>query len=67
MAAVVFYTAIRRKPLLAAMWHGDKPWADGPASPMPPASRDGMAQRLLALALAAAAGAGAAWVASLAF
>jgi len=67
VAAVVFYTAIRRKPLLAAMWHGDKPWADGPASPMPPASRDGMAQRLLALALAAAAGAGAAWVASLAF
>jgi cytochrome b len=67
VAAVAFYTAVRHKPLLAAMWHGDKHWPTEASAGAPPSSLDGLPQRLLALAVAVAAGAGAAWVASLAF
>lgn len=70
VAAIAFYVAFRGKPLLSAMWHGDKPVAPDDQGGVPadaPASRDALPQRLLALALALAAGAAAAWVASLAF
>jgi len=46
LAAIAWYTLRRREPLLRAMWTGDKRL---PAAT--PASRDGVASRLLALAI----------------
>jgi cytochrome b len=57
VAAIVFYRVVHKHKLVAAMLTGDKAL---PAAV--PASRDGAAQRLLALALAAACGLLVAWV-----
>lgn len=46
LAAIAFYTLVKRRALLPAMWHGDKPLS----GEMPP-SQDGAASRLLALLL----------------
>jgi cytochrome b len=60
----VFVYARRGRPLVGAMWHGDKPrQAHWPANL--PAARDSTLTRLAALVLFALALAGAAWVASL--
>lgn len=55
--AIVFYTRVRRQVLVRPMLTGDKPLAVEV-----PASRDGWAQRLLALALLLACAGLAAWV-----
>jgi cytochrome b len=54
LLAIVVYQFIKRENLVGPMVHGDKCVPD-----VLPASRDGVAQRLLALALAVLAGAGA--------
>jgi cytochrome b len=59
LLAIAYHVGLRRRPLLRAMFNGDKPL---PADTPP--SRDGWPQRLLALAVAAAAVALAMWVAS---
>lgn len=60
LCAIVFYSLVRRKRLVAAMLHGDQPAPLGT-----PRARDGMAQRILALVLAALCASGAWWMYSL--
>jgi len=51
VAAVLFYLVVKRRNLVSAMWHGDQAVpARASAQPLP-TSRDGAAQRLLALVL----------------
>jgi cytochrome b len=57
LCAIVFYTVVRRKRLVAAMVHGDQAAPAGTR-----AARDGMAQRLLALVLFALCAGGAWWL-----
>lgn len=58
LAALIFYRVVKRKKLVSAMVHGDKP------QPLPalPASRDGAGQRLSALLFAASCAVIAYWV-----
>ena len=47
VGAVLFYLLRKKRNLIAPMWHGDKPLADGTL-----AAADSMPSRLLALVLA---------------
>jgi cytochrome b len=60
VTAVLFYLVVRRRNLLAPMWHGDKPLdaVAGPEAEPVPSSRDDVRSRLLALVLFAACCAG---------
>lgn len=60
LLALLYYTLVKRRRLLAPMLGGDKP-----LDAAVPAARDGAATRLLALALLAACAAGVAWLVSL--
>lgn len=57
LCAIAFYTVVRRKPLVAAMLHGNQPAPAGTT-----ASRDGQGTRWLALVLMAVCAAAAWWI-----
>lgn len=59
IAAIVFYSAVRRQKLVPAMLHGDK---EVPAEPTLPASRDGAVQRISAIIFACSCAVFAYWV-----
>lgn len=60
VGAVLFYLLRKKRNLIAPMWHGDKPLADGTL-----AAADSMSSRLLALALAAVCAGLVGWVVGL--
>jgi len=60
VGAVLFYLLRRKRNLIAPMWHGDKPLADGTL-----AAADSLSSRLLALALAAVCAGLVGWVVAL--